>query len=96
MLGGFQQGRPSTFLSSMDIGTQTFALLVEALTYYVSHLTTSCASSRVASLEDREYQMDRLEFVTNQLQLLIEDIKKKIKAVTVEVESKVNRGHRIT
>lgn len=44
---------------------------------------------RVAALEDREYQMDRLEFVKNQLNLLIDDIKKKIKAISEDVESKV-------
>ena len=47
--------------------------------------------SRVAALEDREYQMDRLDFVKNQLNLLIEDIKKKIKAISEDVESKVHR-----
>uniref|UniRef100_A0A7N6AQJ7 Dynamin-type G domain-containing protein n=1 Tax=Anabas testudineus TaxID=64144 RepID=A0A7N6AQJ7_ANATE len=44
----------------------------------------------VTSLEDREYQMDRLEFVKNQLNLLIDDIKKKIKAISEDVESKVS------
>lgn len=44
---------------------------------------------RVAALEDREYQIDRLEFVKNQLNLLIDDIKKKIKAISEDVESKV-------
>uniref|UniRef100_A0A8C8HC43 Dynamin-type G domain-containing protein n=1 Tax=Oncorhynchus tshawytscha TaxID=74940 RepID=A0A8C8HC43_ONCTS len=48
------------------------------------------AKCSLASLEDREYQMDRLEFVKNQLSLLIEDIKMKIKAITEEVESKVS------
>uniref|UniRef100_A0A8C7GQR2 Mitofusin 1b n=1 Tax=Oncorhynchus kisutch TaxID=8019 RepID=A0A8C7GQR2_ONCKI len=42
---------------------------------------------------DREYQMDRLEFVKNQLSLLIEDIKMKIKAITEEVESKDLLSH---
>uniref|UniRef100_A0AAX7TW05 Dynamin-type G domain-containing protein n=1 Tax=Astatotilapia calliptera TaxID=8154 RepID=A0AAX7TW05_ASTCA len=40
------------------------------------------AEKRVAALEDREYQMDRLEFVKNQLNLLVDEIKKKIKAIT--------------
>lgn len=44
---------------------------------------------RVAALEDREYQMDRLEFVKNQLNLLVDEIKKKIKAISEDVESKV-------
>ncbi|XP_067086103.1 mitofusin-1-like [Osmerus mordax] len=48
------------------------------------------AEKRVLSLEDREYQMDRLEFVKNQLNLLIQDIKMKIKTITEEVEAKVS------
>lgn len=43
----------------------------------------------MAALEDREYQMDRLEFVKNQLNLLIDEIKKKIKAISEEVATKV-------
>lgn len=43
----------------------------------------------MAALEDREYQMDRLEFVRNQLNLLIDDIKKKIKSISEDVASKV-------
>lgn len=46
----------------------------------------------MAALEDREYQMDRLEFVKNQLNLLIDEIKKKIKAISEDVESKVTKG----
>lgn len=44
---------------------------------------------RVAAQEDREYQIDRLDFVKNQLNLLIDEIKKKIKAISEDVESKV-------
>lgn len=43
----------------------------------------------MAALEDREYQMDRLEFVKNQLNLLIADVKVKIKAISEDVASKV-------
>lgn len=43
----------------------------------------------MTALEDRDYQIDRLEFVKNQLNLLIEEIKKKIKAISDDVESKV-------
>uniref|UniRef100_A0A4W5JZN9 Mitofusin 1b n=1 Tax=Hucho hucho TaxID=62062 RepID=A0A4W5JZN9_9TELE len=64
--------------------------ITETVKAIMDAINIKAAEKRVASLEDREYQMDRLEFVTNQLQLLIEDIKKKIKAVTVEVESKVS------
>lgn len=45
---------------------------------------------RVAALEARENQTDRLEFVKNQLNLLIAEIKKKIKAISEDVESKVS------
>uniref|UniRef100_A0A8C8C8N5 Dynamin-type G domain-containing protein n=1 Tax=Oncorhynchus tshawytscha TaxID=74940 RepID=A0A8C8C8N5_ONCTS len=64
--------------------------IIETVKAIMDAINIKAAEKRVASLEDREYQIDRLEFVTNQLQLLIEDIKKKIKAVTVEVESKVS------
>uniref|UniRef100_A0A8C7N0M1 Mitofusin 1 n=1 Tax=Oncorhynchus kisutch TaxID=8019 RepID=A0A8C7N0M1_ONCKI len=64
--------------------------ITETVKAIMDAINIKAAEKRVASLEDREYQIDRLEFVTNQLQLLIEDIKKKIKAVTVEVESKVS------
>lgn len=43
----------------------------------------------MAALEDREYQIDRLEFVKNQLNLLIDDIKTKIKDISEDVASKV-------
>uniref|UniRef100_A0A673GD67 Mitofusin 1b n=1 Tax=Sinocyclocheilus rhinocerous TaxID=307959 RepID=A0A673GD67_9TELE len=44
----------------------------------------------VLSLEEREYLIDRLDFVRNQLNLLIQDIKKKIEAITEEVKHKVS------
>ncbi|XP_054063240.1 mitofusin-1 isoform X2 [Rissa tridactyla] len=45
---------------------------------------------RVRSMEEREDQKDRLDFVRNQLNILTEDTKEKIKRVTEEVESKVS------
>uniref|UniRef100_A0A674NL52 Mitofusin 1b n=1 Tax=Takifugu rubripes TaxID=31033 RepID=A0A674NL52_TAKRU len=53
-------------------------------------INIEAAEKRVAALEDREYQMDRLEFVKNQLKLLIEDIKIKIKAISENVATKVS------
>ncbi|KAF7665920.1 hypothetical protein LDENG_00126930 [Lucifuga dentata] len=53
-------------------------------------INIEAAEKRVAALEDREYQMDRLDFVRNQLNLLIDDIKKKIKAISEDVEAKVS------
>lgn len=41
-------------------------------------------------MEEREDQKDRLDFVRNQLNILTEDTKEKIKRVTEEVESKVS------
>uniref|UniRef100_A0A8C7NZ84 Mitofusin 1 n=1 Tax=Oncorhynchus mykiss TaxID=8022 RepID=A0A8C7NZ84_ONCMY len=64
--------------------------ITETVKAIMDAINIEAAEKRVASLEDREYQMDRLEFVKNQLSLLIEDIKMKIKAITEEVESKVN------
>ncbi|XP_071200673.1 mitofusin-1-like isoform X3 [Salvelinus alpinus] len=64
--------------------------ITETVKAIMDAINIEAAEKRVASLEDREYQMDRLEFVKNQLSLLIEDIKMKIKAITEEVESKVS------
>lgn len=55
----------------------------------VVYVIVFVSNIRVASLEEREYLMDRLEFVRNQLNLLIEDIKKKIKMVLEQVASQV-------
>lgn len=44
-------------------------------------------------MEEREDQKDRLEFVRNQLNLLTDDVKKKIKEVTEEVANKVSGRH---
>lgn len=43
-------------------------------------------------MEEREDQKDRLDFVRNQLNILTEDTKEKIKRVTEEVENKVSNG----
>lgn len=51
---------------------------------------------RVVSLEEREYLIDRLDFVRNQLNLLIQDIKKQIKLITEEVENKVKRRNSLS
>lgn len=49
---------------------------------------------RVHSMEEREDQKDRLDFVRNQLNILTEDTKEKIKRVTEEVENKVSNAKR--
>lgn len=40
-------------------------------------------------MEEREDQIDRLDFIRNQMNLLTLDVKKKIRAVTEEVANKV-------
>ncbi|XP_061594349.1 mitofusin-1b [Cololabis saira] len=64
--------------------------ITEKVKNIMDTINIEAAEKRVAALEDREYQMDRLEFVKNQLNLLIDDIKKKIKAISEDVESKVS------
>ncbi|KAM4548826.1 mitofusin-1b isoform 1-T2 [Odontesthes bonariensis] len=64
--------------------------ITEQVKNIMDTINIEAAEKRVAALEDREYQMDRLDFVRNQLNLLIDDIKKKIKAISEEVESKVS------
>ncbi|KAM6921303.1 mitofusin-1b [Xenentodon cancila] len=64
--------------------------ITEKVKNIMDAINIEAAEKRVAALEDREYQMDRLEFVKNQLNLLIDDIKKKIKAISEDVESKVS------
>ncbi|XP_061739028.1 mitofusin-1b isoform X2 [Nerophis ophidion] len=55
-------------------------------------INIEAAEKRVAALEDREYQMDRLDFVRTQLRLLIDDINKKIKSISEDVESQVSNA----
>lgn len=55
-------------------------------------INITAADKRVVSLEDREYLIDRLEFVRNQLNLLIEEIKKRIKAITEQVQLQVSNA----
>ncbi|XP_040896247.1 mitofusin-1b [Toxotes jaculatrix] len=64
--------------------------ITEKVQNIMDAINIEAAEKRVAAMEDREYQMDRLEFVKNQLNLLIDDIKKKIKAISEDVESKVS------
>lgn len=42
-------------------------------------------------MEAREDQIDRLDFIRNQMNLLTLDVKKKIREVTEEVANKVNK-----
>lgn len=64
--------------------------ITEKVKSIMDAINIEAAEKRVAALEDREYQMDRLEFVKNQLNLLINDIKQKIRAISEDVEDKVS------
>ncbi|XP_066565715.1 mitofusin-1b [Amia ocellicauda] len=55
-------------------------------------INIAAAEKRVHSLEEKDDQTDRLEFVRNQLNLLTEEIKRKIKIVTEEVENNVSNA----
>ncbi|XP_072516940.1 mitofusin-1b isoform X2 [Salminus brasiliensis] len=66
--------------------------ITESVKDIMDQIHIAAAEKRVASLEEREYLMDRLEFVRNQLNILIEDIKKKIKLVTEQVENQVSNA----
>ncbi|XP_060934863.1 mitofusin-1-like [Limanda limanda] len=64
--------------------------ITEKVQSIMDDINIKAEEKRVAALKDREYQIDRLEFVKNQLILLISDIKTKIKAISEEVETKVS------
>ncbi|XP_053490021.1 mitofusin-1b isoform X1 [Ictalurus furcatus] len=66
--------------------------ITESVKGIMDQIHITAAEKRVASLEEREYLMDRLEFVRNQLNLLIEDIKKKIKMVSEQVANQVSNA----
>ncbi|KAG1937844.1 mitofusin-1 isoform X2 [Pimephales promelas] len=64
--------------------------IIESVKAIMDAINISSAEKKVFSLEEREAQMDRLEFVRNQLNFLTEDIKDKIKAIADEVAAKVS------
>ncbi|XP_068599281.1 mitofusin-1b [Brachionichthys hirsutus] len=64
--------------------------ITEKVKSIMDAINIKAAEKRVAALEDREDQTDRLEFVRKQLGLLIDDIKEKIKAISADVASKVS------
>nr|XP_057928499.1 mitofusin-1b [Doryrhamphus excisus]XP_057928500.1 mitofusin-1b [Doryrhamphus excisus] len=66
--------------------------ITEKVKCIMDAINIEAAEKRVAALEEREYQLDRLDFVQNQLRLLIDDINKKIKAISEDVESKVSNA----
>ncbi|XP_059385916.1 mitofusin-1-like isoform X2 [Carassius carassius] len=64
--------------------------ITETVKDVMDQINIAAADKRVVSLEERDYLIDRLDFVRNQLNLLIQDFKKKIEAITEEVKHKVS------
>ncbi|XP_026077786.1 mitofusin-1-like isoform X1 [Carassius auratus] len=64
--------------------------ITETVKDVMDQINIAAADKRVLSLEERDYLIDRLDFVRNQLNLLIQDIKKQIEAITEEVKHKVS------
>uniref|UniRef100_A0ACB8FCL4 Mitofusin-1 n=1 Tax=Sphaerodactylus townsendi TaxID=933632 RepID=A0ACB8FCL4_9SAUR len=64
--------------------------ILDTVKNIMDSINVAAADQRVRSMEQREEQKDRLEFVRNQLNLLTADIKLKIKEVTEEVANKVS------
>ncbi|XP_041070329.1 mitofusin-1-like [Carcharodon carcharias] len=64
--------------------------IIDTVKKIMDSINVVAAEKRVFSLEEREDNLDRLEFVRSQLTLLTEDCKKNIKLVTEEVEAKVS------
>lgn len=64
--------------------------IIDTVKNIMDAINVAAAEKRVLSMEEREDQKDRLDFVRNQLNILTEDTKEKIKRVTEEVENKVS------
>ncbi|KAJ7324751.1 hypothetical protein JRQ81_017771 [Phrynocephalus forsythii] len=64
--------------------------ILDTVKNIMDSINVAAANQRVYSMEEREERKDRLEFVRNQLNLLTDEIKKKIKEVTEEVADKVS------
>ncbi|XP_063162494.1 mitofusin-1 isoform X2 [Candoia aspera] len=64
--------------------------ILETVKNIMDSVNVAAAHQRVHSMEEREEQKDRLEFVRNQLNFLTDEIKRKIKEVTEEVANKVS------
>ncbi|TRY83890.1 hypothetical protein DNTS_030112 [Danionella cerebrum] len=72
--------------------TITAKQITETVKDVMDQINIAAAEQRVVSLEEKDYLIDRLDFVRNQLNLLIQDIKKKIKLITEEVENQVSNA----
>ncbi|KAF3827325.1 hypothetical protein GH733_002811 [Mirounga leonina] len=59
--------------------------ILDTVKNIMDSVNVAAAEKRVYSMEEREDQIDRLDFIRNQMNLLTLDVKKKIRAVTEEV-----------
>ncbi|XP_046884022.1 mitofusin-1 [Hypomesus transpacificus] len=66
--------------------------IIEAVKAVMDSININSAERKIYSLEEREEQRDRLEFVRGQLNRLTENIKEGIKALTEEVAAKVAKA----
>ncbi|XP_029471643.1 mitofusin-1 isoform X2 [Rhinatrema bivittatum] len=64
--------------------------IIDTVKNTMDFINVAAADKRVHAMEEREDQIDRLDFVRNQLALLTEEIKRRIKEVTEEVATKVS------
>ncbi|KAF4020971.1 hypothetical protein G4228_012655 [Cervus hanglu yarkandensis] len=64
--------------------------ILETVKNIMDSINVAAAEKRVYSIEEREDQIDRLDFIRNQMNLLTLDVKKKIREVTEEVANKVS------
>uniref|UniRef100_A0A8C2W4Z4 Mitofusin 1 n=1 Tax=Chinchilla lanigera TaxID=34839 RepID=A0A8C2W4Z4_CHILA len=64
--------------------------ILDTVKHIVDSVNVAAAERRVYSMEEREDQIDRLDFIRNQMNLLTLDVKKKIKEVTEDVANKVS------
>ncbi|KAM5163164.1 mitofusin-1 [Mantella aurantiaca] len=53
-------------------------------------INIKAADKRVSAIEDKEYESDRLEFIQCQMQILSEDVRKRINHITEVVNSQVS------
>uniref|UniRef100_A0A2K6FGU4 Mitofusin 1 n=1 Tax=Propithecus coquereli TaxID=379532 RepID=A0A2K6FGU4_PROCO len=69
---------------------QIFEVGILSVCWPITKLLLVMMESDVYSMEEREDQIDRLDFIRNQMNLLTLDVKKKIKEVTEDVANKVS------
>ncbi|XP_036705880.1 mitofusin-1 isoform X2 [Balaenoptera musculus] len=67
--------------------------ILETVKNIMDSINVAAAEKRVYSIEEREDQIDRLDFIRNQMNLLTLDVKKKIREVTEEVANKELNKH---